>query len=124
MTTGAWQRTPGHATRSPLATVAVSRGRGSMCNPVRRAAASPMKLWVDPVSTSATRYSAQELLELDRVADSHSGDRVQGKNRGLRAWLVGVPGLVDNLETTDVKDPPTNAVVSPRILLVAVEAQA
>jgi hypothetical protein len=49
---------------------------------------------------------------------------VQGENRGLRARLVDVPGLIANLKTADVKDPPADAVVSPRILLVAVEAQA
>jgi hypothetical protein len=68
--------------------------------------------------------SAREHLELDRVADSHSRDRVQGENWGPWARLVGVPGIVANLEATDVEDPPADAVVSPRLLLVAVEAQA
>jgi hypothetical protein len=51
-------------------------------------------------------------------------DRMQGENRGLRTRIVGVSGLVANLKTTYVKDPPANAVVSSRILLVAVETQA
>jgi hypothetical protein len=58
MMTGAWRRIPGQETRSPLATIAVGRGCGAMHKPVRRAAASPMKLWVDPVSTRVTKVAA------------------------------------------------------------------
>jgi hypothetical protein len=68
--------------------------------------------------------SAQEHLELDRVADGHSRDRVQRKSRGLRARPVGGRGIIGDLEAADVEDPPADAVVSLRILLVAVEAQA
>jgi hypothetical protein len=57
MMTGAWRRMPGQDTHSPLATIAVSRGCGAMCKPVRRAATSPMKLWVDPVSMRVTKVA-------------------------------------------------------------------
>ena len=58
MDSGARRMTPGQATFSPLATVAVSRGRGWTSRPVRRAAASPMKLWDEPLSTRATNVAA------------------------------------------------------------------
>jgi hypothetical protein len=45
----------GQAAHSLLATVAVSRGCGSMGRPARRAASSPMKLCVDPMSMSAMK---------------------------------------------------------------------
>ena len=44
MSNGVPRRTPRHDTRSPLATVAVKRGRGWIGRPVRCAASSPMKL--------------------------------------------------------------------------------
>jgi hypothetical protein len=58
MMSGARRMTLGQVTRSPLATVTVRRGRGWICSPVQRAAASAMKLCVEPVSRSATRVEA------------------------------------------------------------------
>jgi len=55
---GACRRTPGHVTRSPFATVAVSRGRRCMGSPERRAASSAMKLCVEPESRSTVKTAA------------------------------------------------------------------
>lgn len=58
MMTGAWRRIPRQETRSPLATIVVSQRCSVMRKPVRRAVASPMKLWVDPMSTRVTKVAA------------------------------------------------------------------
>jgi hypothetical protein len=65
-------------------------------------------------------------LQLYSVADGHPGDGVQGEHRRLRVLIISRGGIVGEvqLDALDVEDPLTDAVVPPRVALVAVEAEA
>lgn len=68
----------------------------------------------------------QEHLELYCVADGHLGDHVQGENQGCRVRNILGQGIVDigDVDAVDVEDSLAYAVVPPRVLFVAVEAEA
>ena len=95
---GTWRRTPGQATCSPLATVAVMRGRAEMGSPVRRAAVSEMKLCEEPESRSAEKRTLPMVTPIWRVSVKRTPASAEREKQG-DAWGVGVPATAHMVNT-------------------------
>jgi hypothetical protein len=127
MMIGARRMTPGQVMRSPLATVAVRRGRGWIGRPVRRAASSVKKLCVEPVSRSTTRVVAPR--ETRTCMESQMGIPATARSEKDRgAFLLIVPRwfLIGgrNLDTVEVEDAATDTIMATGVRLIVVEAEA
>jgi len=88
MENGACRLTLGQATRLPLATVAVMLGQAWIGNPERYATSSPMKLWVEPLSSRASSEAPPMVTWSWIVSAMRADYGMQGEHRGLSVPIV------------------------------------
>lgn len=78
-----WCKTSGQVIRSPLATVAVMRGRAEIGSPVRRDADSEMKLCEEPESKSAENQMLPMVTPMWRVSMKRTPARAEREKHGV-----------------------------------------
>jgi hypothetical protein len=103
MRRGAPRITPSQVIRSPLATMAVRRGRCRSGKPERRAASSEMKLCVLPESRSATREMAPSVTAICMVSAMGTPARACREKQGASPSAPTAASSVSSISTPSMK---------------------
>jgi hypothetical protein len=88
---------------SPLATIAVRRGRRWMGRPERCAAVAEMKLWVLPESSSATRDTGPRVTAICIMLAAATPATACKEKQGASVPAVSVVSVASSISTPSMK---------------------